>query len=77
MAVLGSIDWRHSGKTLTRYAPDDAGFIGQHRRRHDGQRGVFAAADDYLAGQRRAAFNQKAFHIRLKLNRYYVQRITA
>ena len=47
------------------HAADDARFGGQQRRRHDGQRGVLAAADGHLAVQRHAAFDQKTFHVKL------------
>ena len=46
-----------SGPTLRRGAADDARFVGEQRRRHDGQRRVFAAADGNFAVQRHAAFD--------------------
>ena len=39
------------------HVADDARFGGQQRRRHDGQRGIFAAADGHFAVQWHAAFD--------------------
>jgi hypothetical protein len=47
---------------------DDAGLTGEQGRRHDGQRGVFAAADGHFTVQRHAAFDQKTFHVKIGLS---------
>ena len=45
-----------------RHPVDDALFAGEEGRGHDGQHGVFRAADLHFAVQRHAAFDEQTFH---------------
>ena len=44
------------------HAADDAGLLGEQGGRHDGQRGVLAAADGDFAVEGHAAFDEKTVH---------------